>query len=217
MASRRPAQLCLPVHARAGAARDGPWNPPCPRQPVCRITEQRGLVPILSIPRAQHPSPTGQSVAPGKTAGQELSQHCRMRPHAREFCRGQGGDARAGGAFWGPSAVAWYPESLGMPRHKGSSAYGGGGAAACCTNLRPGQLLALGQGQRLSLRPPLGRAEPIPPLQAPLGLLCLFKRTPGVAAGPSSHPSWTRDRTVPDSRHQRRWHTVDRSLRRYRG
>lgn len=144
MASRRPAQLCLPVHARAGAARDGPWNPPCPRQPVCRITEQRGLVPILSIPRAQHPSPTGQSVAPGKTAGQELSQHCRMRPHAREFCRGQGGDARAGGAFWGPSAVAWYPESLGMPRHKGSSPYGGGGSR--CLLHQPAPWAAAGPG-----------------------------------------------------------------------
>lgn len=47
--------------------------------------------------------------------------------------------------------------------------------------------------------PPASRTEPFPPLRAPLRPLCPFKRTPGVAAGLSSCPRWTRDWTAPDS------------------
>lgn len=82
----------------------------------------------------------------------------------------------------------------------------------------PGQPLAPGQGLRLSLSPP-SRAEPSPPLRAPPRLLCPFKRTPGVARGLSSHPAGHgtgQSRTALDRRRQPHWHTVDRSLHRYR-
>lgn len=71
--------------------------------------------------------------------------------HAREFREAMPG---LGGPFGG--RVLW----LGILRVWGGQGtravlhMGGAEPAACCTNLRPGQLLALGQGQRLSLRPP---------------------------------------------------------------
>lgn len=74
-------------------------------------------------PPGTAPQPHGAECGPRQDRGAGAVAARSNAAHAREFCEAMPG---LGGAFWGPSAVAWYPESLGRPRHKGSSAYGGG-------------------------------------------------------------------------------------------
>lgn len=97
--------------------------------------------------------------------------------------------------FWGGGHCSKSaPWRLGCPKHRGFSAWGKPlPPAPCCTpgSRRPPFVLG---GP-----PPASRTEPFPPLRAPLRPLCPFKRTPGVAAGLSSCPRWTRDWTAPDS------------------
>lgn len=103
--------------------------------------------------------------------------------------RGVRGAFFGGGAHWSKSA----PWHLGFPKHRGFSAWGK--PPPPHTVLHPG----LPPSTLCPWGPPTSRTEPFPPLRVPLRPLGLFKRTPGVAAGLSSCPCWTRDRTAPDS------------------
>lgn len=197
----------------------GPWDPPWPRQPGHSVRGAAGMVPAPSSPRAQPPA-HGESPAP-------LSWHSRMRPMLPGLCRGRGGDASAGGAFWGLSAVGWYPfPTLGFGEAKAQGISAWWGAAAPCPNLRPGQLLVL--GQRLSLSPPTPHPYPPPPADPSPSLPS--GRPRGCSVSLKGLQAWLWDRhpiptgqgtgqsrTALDSRRQPHWHTVDRSLRRYRG
>ena len=113
-ASRRPVQLRLPAHAGAGGSPGRFMG--LSMAPTARAQRhgagRAGASP--ERPPGTAPQPPGGEPGPRQDhrAGAVVARS--NATDAPGLCRGPGGDASAGGAFWGLSAVAWYPEALGV-------------------------------------------------------------------------------------------------------
>lgn len=153
-APRQHGSVCQ--HMREpGTARDGPWDPSMapPAQAQRHGAGRAGASP-------EHPLGPAPQPCRGEPSPRE-GQSCRSAVECGR-CTGPGSDASAGGAFWGLSTVAWYPEALGVWGGQGTGAVLHRGAVL----LPPAPPAAAGPGAGvafgLELPPP--SAEPSPSL-----------------------------------------------------